>query len=52
LVEQAQRVMRESRELLKEREVQLKQRSSFLCGPTKKLDEFMEREAAIRETIR
>jgi hypothetical protein len=50
LVEQAQRVMRESRKLLEQRQAQLKQREQFLVRTYQKLDEFMEREAAIRET--
>ena len=50
LVERAQRVLFESRELLEQREAQLKQREEFLVRTYQKLDEFMEREAAIRAT--
>ena len=50
LVEQAQRVMCESRELLEQREAQLKQREQFLVRTYQKLGQFMELEAAIRGT--
>ena len=50
LVERAQRVLLESRELLEQREAQLKQREQFLVCTYQKLDQFMEREAAIRGT--
>jgi len=50
LVERAQRALLESRELLEQREAQLKQREQFLVRTYQKLDAFMEREAAIRAT--
>jgi len=51
LIDRAQRVLLESIELLEQREAQLKQREQFVVRTYQKLDEFMEREAAIRETI-
>ena len=50
LIDRAQRVLLESIELLEQREAQLTQREQFLVRTYQKLDELMERDAAIRET--
>ena len=49
-IDRALRVLLESRELLEQREAQLTQREQFLVRTYQKLDELMERDAAIRET--
>jgi hypothetical protein len=50
LIDRAQRALLDSRELLEQREAQLKQREQFLVRTYQKLGQFMELEAAIRGT--